>query len=120
MAGFLVDQQLPRALAHHLTSRGHDAKHTKDYPGGTTLPDAEIIRIADTEQRMVVTKDEDFRISHLLKRQPARILHINCGNISTSDLLALIDHHYTAFEAALTEYSYIEIDRPGVIIHDVN
>ncbi|MCR1785469.1 DUF5615 family PIN-like protein [Nocardioides carbamazepini] len=79
MTGFLVDQQLPRALAHYLTERGHDARHIKDYPGGTTMPDPEVARWADTEDRFVVTKDDDFRISHLLRKRPARLLHITCG-----------------------------------------
>ena len=118
MVGFLVDQQLPRALALHLTRLGHDARHIKDYPGGATLPDAEVTRIGDSEQRFIVTKDSDFRVSHLLNKHPARLLHLTCGNISTRDLLALIDEHYGALEAAITTYSYVEIDRPGVVVHD--
>lgn len=118
MTAFLIDQQLPRALAHHLTAKGHDAKHTKDYPGGSTMPDVEVIRIADTEHRVAVTKDEDFRVSHLLDRKPARLLHVTCGNISTRDLLALVDQHYAALEVALIECNYIELDRIGIIIHD--
>jgi predicted nuclease of predicted toxin-antitoxin system len=118
MTGLLVDQQLPRALAAHLKMLGHDAKHIKEYPSGTTLDDVEIARIADAEGRIVVTKDEDFRVSHLLTRHPARLLHVTCGNISTSDLLALIDQHYSELVPAIDTYSYIEIDRPGVIIHD--
>ena len=118
MTGFLIDQQLPRALAIHLTSLGHDATHIKDYPNGTTLDDTEVTRIADAESRIVVTKDEDFRISHLLSKHPARLLHVTCGNISTADLLALIDRHYAELVAAIDAYRYVEIDRPGVIIHD--
>lgn len=73
MTAFLVDQQLPKALANYLTEHGHDARHVKDYPGGTTMTDAEIARLSDAEGRFVVTKDEDFRISHLLGKPPARI-----------------------------------------------
>ncbi|MFC3479250.1 DUF5615 family PIN-like protein [Kocuria carniphila] len=120
MAGFLIDQQLPRALAQHLTSLGHDAKHIKEYPGGATLPDTAVAQIADTEQRFVVTKDEDFRASHLLRKQPSQLLHITCGNISTRDLLALVDANYAALKVAIATYNYIEINRPGVIIHDVD
>lgn len=72
MGRFLVDQQLPYALARHLTRLGHDALHIKDYPGGSTLPDIDIARIADAEHRFVVTKDVDFRVSHLLGKGPAR------------------------------------------------
>lgn len=118
MARFLVDQQLPRTLATHLIGRGHDAKHIKDYPGGATLEDTAVARIADTEDRIVVTKDDDFRVTHLLRRSPKRLLHVTCGNISTPDLIALIDRHYAALSAVLAEYNYIEINRPGIIIHD--
>ncbi|AXE37943.1 DUF5615 family PIN-like protein [Acidipropionibacterium virtanenii] len=118
MARFLVDQQLPGALAHHLRTLGHDAKHVKDYPGGSTLPDNEIARIADAEERIVVTKDDDFRASHILSRRPARLLHVTCGNISTRDLLALVDEHYAALEVAVAEYNFIEINRPGITVHD--
>ena len=118
MTRFLVDQQLPRALATHLKSLGHDATHIRDYPGGATLEDAAVTRIADTEERIVVTKDDDFRVTHLLQHAPQRLLHVTCGNISTSDLIALIDRHYAELSAAIDEYKYIEIDRPGVIIHD--
>jgi predicted nuclease of predicted toxin-antitoxin system len=118
MAGFLVDQQLPRALATHLTGLGHDAVHIKDYPGGSTLADVEIARIADAENRIIVTKDEDFRVSHLLSKHPARLLHVTCGNISTPDLLALFDRHYAELVVAIDAFRYLEIDRPGVIVHD--
>lgn len=55
---------------------GHDSKHVKEYAGGPTMDDAQIARIADGEGRVVVTKDDDFRISHLLKGTPARLLHV--------------------------------------------
>lgn len=118
MTAFLIDQQLPHALARHLVKLGHDATHVKEYAGGTTMDDVEISRIADTEGRVVVTKDDDFRVSHLLKRRPARLLHVTCGNIATSDLLGLVDQHYPELIAALVAYNYLELDRPGVIIHD--
>jgi len=43
-----------------------------------------------------------------------------CGNISTRDLLALVDANYAALKVAIATYNYIEINRPGVIIHDVD
>lgn len=118
MTGFLVDQQLPNALANYLVDRGLDARHVKDYPGGETLPDAEVARLADAEGRIVVTKDADFRITHLLGKAPAKLLHVTCGNTSTRDLLAMFDRHWPELVSAVNEYTYVEIDRSGVIIHD--
>ena len=120
MTAFLIDQQLPKALARFLGERGHDARHIKDYPGGTTMADPHVALLADAEGRFVVTKDEDFRISHLLGKPPARLLHVTCGNISTRDLLAMFDHHLPEFEVAIAAYTYLEINRLGVIIHDPN
>jgi predicted nuclease of predicted toxin-antitoxin system len=118
VTAFLVDQQLPKVLADYLTEHGHDARHIKDYPGGTTMADPLVALLADAEGRFVVTKDEDFRISHLLGKPPGRLLHVTCGNISTRDLLALFDQHLPEFEVAITAYAYLEINRLGVIIHD--
>jgi len=57
-------------------------------------------------------------VTHLLQHAPQRLLHVTCGNISTADLLALVDRHYAELSAAIKAYKHIEIDRPGVIIHD--
>jgi predicted nuclease of predicted toxin-antitoxin system len=118
VTSFLVDQQLPKALATFLAERGHDARHIKEYEGGTTMPDPEIAVLADSEDRFVVTKDDDFRITHLLGKPPARLLRVTCGNITTRDLLVLFDQQWPALDAALAAYKYVEINRAGVFIHD--
>ena len=118
MSALLIDQQLPQALATHLAAHGHDAVHVKEYPGVVTLPDSEIAAIADAEGRAVITKDEDFRISHLLNGRPDRLVHVTCGNISTRELLALVDHFHAELAGAIARYRYVELDRSGVIVHD--
>lgn len=118
MTAFLIDQQLPSRLADHLGNRGHDARHVKQYPAGTTLPDVEIAAIADREGRTVVTKDDDFRVLHVTRQQPARILIITCGNITTADLLALVDRYYADLTTAVDHYRFVELHRTGVFIHD--
>ena len=110
MTSFLVDQQLPKALATFLSERGHDARHIKEYDGGPTMPDPDIARLADFEDRFVVTKDDDFRITHLLGKPPARLLQVTCGNISTRDLLVLFDQQWSALDAVLAAYEYVEIN----------
>ncbi|MBN9607726.1 MAG: hypothetical protein BGO26_09675 [Actinobacteria bacterium 69-20] len=118
MAAFLVDQQLPLRLARYLGERGHDARHIKEYPSGATLRDSDVTAIADREFRMVVTKDDDFRVLHLTRQHPAQLLLVTCGNISTPDLLALVDRHYRDLAAAVEQYRFVELHRAGVFIHD--
>lgn len=57
---FLVDAHLPRRLVYRLREAGYDAIHTRDLPRGNRTPDAVINDLSVREQRIVVTKDEDF------------------------------------------------------------
>lgn len=66
---FLIDAQLPILLARRLIEAGHDAIHTIDLPGGNRTPDDAIAQLADAEDRVVVSKDDDFRDSHLSARR---------------------------------------------------
>ena len=86
---FLVDAQLPARLARALAVAGHDAIHTSDLPEGNRSTDGDIARRADTENRVVVTKDRDFRDGHLLTGSPRRLLVVATGNITNNALMAL-------------------------------
>jgi predicted nuclease of predicted toxin-antitoxin system len=46
---------------------------------------------ADDQDRIVVTKDRDFRDSHLLSDTPRRLLVVATGNISNNALLELFE-----------------------------
>jgi predicted nuclease of predicted toxin-antitoxin system len=56
---FLVDMNLPPAVAAWLRAEGHDAVHVLD-AGLADLPDREIFARAAAEGRIVVTLDLDF------------------------------------------------------------
>jgi predicted nuclease of predicted toxin-antitoxin system len=62
---FLVDAQLPPALARWLTAAGHEAEHVADRDmqaaSGTATWD-----LALREQTVIITKDEDFVQRHAL------------------------------------------------------
>ena len=79
---FMVDAQLPRRLSNWFRDQGYDARHTLDLLEGNRTQDAEVVRIADEEGRIVVTKDDDFVRSHLLQGAPKSLLLISTGNIS--------------------------------------
>ncbi len=115
---FLVDAQLPARLARHLSDAGHDACHTSDLPRGNASTDAEIAAAADAEDRVVVTKDRDFRDSHLLRSTPRRLLVVATGNIANDALLTLIDSNLVAICAALDEVRFIEVTADRLIVHN--
>lgn len=115
---FLVDAQLPRRLCHRLRECGYDAMHTLDLPLGNRTSDAEIIRITDTERRVVVTKDDDFVQSFWLRNQPQRLLLIATGNIGNAELCRLIVAALPAMVEAFGTAQYLEISHTSMIIHE--
>ena len=56
---FLVDAQLPPALAHWLTQQGHTARHVDEF-GLREAKDTLIWDHALSTGTIIVTKDEDF------------------------------------------------------------
>ena len=114
---FLVDAQLPVRLARFLTDAGHDATHTSELPEGNRTTDTEINRLADANERVVVTKDRDFRDGHLLRGSPRHLLVVSTGNITNSDLLALFATNLDEIERALAEARFVELASDRLIVH---
>jgi predicted nuclease of predicted toxin-antitoxin system len=83
---FLVDNQLPGALARFCQSVGHVSRHVLDLHM-EERSDAEIWEFAKTEHSIVVSKDEDF--VHLANRlgDDGRLLWVRIGNCRKEYLL---------------------------------
>ena len=92
---FLVDAQLPPALARWLVAAGHEAEHVADR-GLQAAPDATIWDLALREQAAIVTKDADFAQRHALAGTGPAVIWIRLHNTRRSELLAW-------FEAALPQ-----------------
>jgi predicted nuclease of predicted toxin-antitoxin system len=84
---FVVDNQLPVALARFLTALGHDCVHVLDVDLAQAS-DAEIWKFACEHHMAVVSKDADFL--HLIDRTDtaASLVWVRLGNCSKDRLLA--------------------------------
>jgi predicted nuclease of predicted toxin-antitoxin system len=89
---FLVDAQLPPALARWLREAGHDAAHVEDV-GLREATDGPIWEHALRTGAAVVTKDEDFaaRAARATKAQPPVIVWLRVGNTTNRVLRALVE-----------------------------
>lgn len=84
---FVVDAQLPPALARALREAGYDAEAVREL-GLREAEDSEIWTYALANQAAVVTKDEDFA-ERLMSNQTAPvIIWLRIGNTSNRDLLS--------------------------------
>ena len=115
---FPVDAQLPRRLCDWLRQEGYDALHTLELELGNRTPDAEIMGIADRHGRIVVTKEDDFVQSFLLRNTLRRLLLIAVGNVSNAELGRLISAALPAVLRAFEHARYVELGRYSLIIHE--
>ncbi len=83
---FLVDAQLPPALARWLTERGHTADHVADH-NLASAHDNIIWNLALRESAVIVTKDEDFAQRAVLTQGGPPIVWIRLPNTRRRELL---------------------------------
>lgn len=87
---FIVDAQLPPALARWITDQGHRATHVFEL-GFHTADDPAIWDRAGKDNCVVISKDEDFVDRWLLSDQPVALVWIRKGNCSNRALLAWLE-----------------------------
>lgn len=83
---FLVDAQLPVALARWLVSKGHPSEHVADC-GLLAADDSRIWKFAAESSLTIVTKDEDFVLKHDLATGGPPVVWIRKGNVRNAELL---------------------------------
>jgi predicted nuclease of predicted toxin-antitoxin system len=115
---FLVDAQLPRRFCAWLAETGHDAVHTLELPNGNRTSDWEILDVAERDQRIVVTKDDDFVQSFLIAGRPHKLLLVSTGNIGNDELEAILRAHISDVAEAFEAASFVELSREFLTVHE--
>lgn len=114
---FLVDAHLPRRVVYRLREAGHNALHTLDLPQQNRTSDQGILQVAQSEARVVVTKDADFVASHIIQGVPEKLLLISTGNINNAGLESLLMQHLSEIVTSLESFRFVELTRTTLIIH---
>lgn len=83
---FLIDAQLPPALARWLVAKGHEAEHVADR-GMQAASDAAIWDDALASSAAIVTKDEDFAQRKTLTDGGPAVIWIRLPNTRRQALL---------------------------------
>ncbi|WP_338085903.1 DUF5615 family PIN-like protein [Gloeocapsopsis dulcis] len=69
------------------------------------------------QNRILITKDADFINSFFTIQQPYKLLLVTTGNIKNTDLEALFLANLKSLVQLFHQYSYIEMNRDHLIIH---
>jgi predicted nuclease of predicted toxin-antitoxin system len=115
---FLVDAQLPKRFCVWLNQAGHDAIHTLDLPEGNRTTDDEIIAFSEQQERIVITKDDDFVQSYLIQGRPSRLLLVSTGNISNDELERSIQKHLASLGDAFDQSRFVELGQDILVVHE--
>jgi len=106
---FLIDAQLPPALARWLGDKGFVAEHVADLHLESAR-DAEIWFLAESTGAVIVTKDEDFARLAVMNPNGPRVIWVRTGNSTKRALLAWMERAWPLIVEALDkEESVIEI-----------
>ena len=96
---FLVDAQLPPALARYLSAAGHHAQHVSDL-GLERAADREIWARARDSGSVIITKDEDFLTLRVLQPSGPAVVWIRIGNTTRDALIQVISSALPAITPA--------------------
>lgn len=95
---FLLDESVDARLAYYLANLGHDATRVaSNYPAG--LRDEEVLSLAYTEGRILITSDRDFGELVFRHRQPhTGVIYLRIPNYAPlatkTERLAYVLTHY--------------------------
>lgn len=88
---FICDVHISYKIRTHLVKLGYEASHINKILQGDISDDAMIAKHCLDNDCILITKDFDFVDSYFLNRVPPKIIKINLGNVSTEELIAIID-----------------------------
>jgi predicted nuclease of predicted toxin-antitoxin system len=109
---FLCDVHISYKVVNHLVSLGHEAIHVNEVLNKWFTKDTEICTFADANDLIVITKDSDFRDSYFVRNTPKRLIKINLGNISNTELIKVLSDNITSIQRLDNENSFlIEVEK---------
>jgi predicted nuclease of predicted toxin-antitoxin system len=115
---FLVDNALSPWVADSLRKAGHDAVHVRDY-GLQQAEDETIFRVAETEDRILVSADTDFGTILALweKSKPSIIIFRRGTERRPARQINLLLSNLPAIGKALEQGCIIVIEQTRLRIH---
>ncbi len=72
--------------------------------------------MAESESRVVITKDADFVNSHLIQGRPPRLLLISTGNVTNTELERLLVPFIDRIVREFQTGTFLELSRTDFIV----
>jgi predicted nuclease of predicted toxin-antitoxin system len=88
---FLCDVHISIKLVKHLNNQGFECIHVNTILDKWFTSDSNIAKFSDLNDLILITKDFDFKNSFLVNKTPKKLIKINLGNISNTQLIEIFD-----------------------------
>jgi len=97
---FIIDNQLPAALAVYLRKKGFDCEHVVE-AGLAEASDAELCKHAIANELIIISKDEDFLYLANRPKATFQLVWVRLGNCRTAALLEVFEQVWPRLEDSL-------------------
>lgn len=111
---FLIDMPVTPRAAAHLQAAGHDAVHASNV-GLSSAADLQIVEVARTQGRVVVTADLDYpRLLALQEAKGPGVILFRGGSYTDTAMLSLLDRVLAQSESSELETCITVVDQGRV------
>lgn len=117
---FLCDVHISYKVARHLEKMGYETIHINGILDRWYTKDQDVCHYVDENDMVLITKDADFRDNFFILKTPKKLIKINLGNISSQELLSILESHISMIaKLDQTRASFlIEVDKESVTYID--
>ena len=103
---FIIDAQLPLALARFMAEKSEYAVHVMDLLMMES-PDSAIWDLVLKDGLVIITKDEDFQMRASVSQQFPKIIWVRIGNCSKKTLLDFFEKEWGEIESLLENGAHL-------------
>jgi len=115
---FLCDVHISLKFVKAIENLGYSCVHVNSILDKWHTKDEDLMKFADENNMILISKDSDFKNSHFIKVSPKKLIKINLGNISNSELIKIFSsNHLKILEIDKSFHHFlIEVNKDAVSI----
>ena len=109
---FIIDAHLPKSIAEFLHE--HDVIHTSELQAGNSTKDKQINSLSVLEDRVLITKDNDFYYSYIAAHRPSKLVLVKLGNMRLKELKEYFQRNAFRIIELLEEHSFLVLEKENI------
>lgn len=109
---FIIDAHLPKSIAAFFNE--HDVIHTSELQEGNRTKDKLISSLSVIEDRILITKDNDFYYSFVAAHKPVKLVLVKLGNMRLKELKDYFNRNAASIIELLKQHSFLILDKENI------